>query len=360
VKLSHWFRHNAWLVIGCVVVLMVVQTGTKDAESPPKSGLEQSLSGLDQAERDRLKSRIQAWNQLQAPEQASIRKLHTAVMNDQELADTFENYHAWLASLPGDPDAVRNELQSEPDLQKRVRIVSRYLDQEHNAGSDPQMRPDPTDRYPSAEGLTPRQTPPAGFVMRGPVLNGQEFVSAIEIIAEWCAIPEATHGRSMTDIFEYQLNVLVNLDRKLSLPPNSPVRQMIALREPIRKIIDSIQEEEQSIRIGIDIEDKPINLMLLLIRSIRSEAIRQVNSVSDADLKRLIEDLPEDRRRFLTLNTSPDTRKRVVMLWLEEKHPELWDMIKKYGRFARDSTQLRKKQYRRPDQNRIRPAPQSL
>ena len=360
VKLCLWFRDNVWLIIGCVVVLAIVPSGAKNAESPEDLGLQQALAGMEQTRRDHMNSRIQAWNQLTDTEQESIRRLHTAVSDNDELTETFENYRAWLAGAPGDPDAIRNEILSEPDPRKRVQIVSRHLGRQDSSGPKPAETTGPAviGSPPSSMKPDTRPNPFFGAKMRGPVLIGQEFDSAIEIIAAWCELPDTTHGQSLIDMFEYQLKVISDFDRKLRVIQNGQIRPVVALHKPTLAIINTVKDEERRFLIALEIETKPVNLMLLLIRSIRTEAIRKVNSVSKTDLDRLIEDVSVERQRFLKLNKSQDFRRRLMLLWLEEKHPELWDMVRSYARLTRDPAPGRKTQNRRPDQQRPQPGPQ--
>jgi len=91
------------------------------------------------------------------------------------------------------------------------------------------------------------------------------------------------------------------------------------------------------------IGDDPQALLMLLMRSIRTEDIRQIAMTNSPLLEEYYKSMPIQRRRFVDRFQDKERMMRLAWMWVEEKVPSLMDTMRRYMR----SNQVRP-QNRRP------------
>jgi hypothetical protein len=349
-RIRRWLGENLWLVIGGLVVLMMAPSAARDAETPEMRENRAKIEGMTQTERDLLLSNFDSWRKLSPNDRRSLREMHDVVAKDEELSRTLTEYHTWLAGVSSSSYEVRDRILNETDPEKRLRIIEGHLDRKRKEpgpkqpGDQAPYKPDGGNPDPFFTGL-----------QRGPSLFGRDFENVIDVVAEWADVPQPDGNRTPVVVLKFHLNVLEQAGTKLRdiRSGNGPVR---VPDKVVAKILEAISNEERRDEIAIVVGDNPAALLMLLLRSIRSEDIRRIAMNNGPMLEEFFETLPPQQRLVLNRLPEKEHTMRVTWMWVEKNIPGAMDSMKRFMRFNREPGQGRfQPGNRRPGQQNPRP-----
>jgi hypothetical protein len=334
-RVRRWLGENVWLVIGGGVVLMMAPSAARDAESTEMREHRARIEGMTQTERDLLLSNFDAWGKLTPQDRRNLRDMHDVVSQDEGLSETLTEYHTWLASVSSNSYEFRDRLLTETDSEQRLRMIEGQLDRKRKG-----MGPN---QHGGTQGPDDPASGPEAFftgLQHGPSLFGRDFEEAIDVIGEWSGVPRPTGERTPMVILKYHLNVLEQAGTKLRdmRSGDGPVR---VPGKVVADILNAISNEERRDEIAIVVGDNPAALLILLLRSIRSEDIRRIAMTNGPMLDEFLEKLPPQQRQFL--NRMPDRERtmRLAWMWVEMNIPGAMDSMKRFMRSNREPGQGR-------------------
>jgi hypothetical protein len=357
-RVRRWIAENLWLVIGGLVVLMMAPSAARDAETPEMRANRAKIEGMTQTERDLLLSNFDSWQKLPQKDRLSLRSMHDVVTKDEELSRTLTEYHGWLASVSSSSYESRDRLLNETDPEKRLRMIEGHLDRKRkgpgpNSGT---QEPHPEPYEPDSGNPDPFFT----FLQRGPSLFGRDFENVIDVIAEWSEMPPPEGSRTPVVVLKYHLDVLEQAGTKLRDMRNGdgPVR---VPDKVVSDILNAISNEERRDEIAIVVGDNPGFLLMLLLRSIRSEDVRRIAMTNGPMLEEFFEKLPPQQRLFLNRLPEKERTMRLTWMWVEKNIPGAMDSMKRFMRVNREPGQGRFQPGNRPpvrpnDRKRIVPS----
>jgi hypothetical protein len=345
-----WLGENVWLVIGGCVVLMMAPSAARDAESTEMRENRARIEDMTQTERDLLLSNFDAWRKLPPKDRRRLRDMHDVVSTDEGLSETLTEYHTWLASVSSNSYEFRDRLLTETDSDKRLRMIKGQLDRKRK-GMGPNQQG-------GMQGPNDPATGPEAFftgLQHGPFLFGRDFESVIDVIGEWCGVPRPTGERPPVVVLKYHLNVLDQAGTKLRdmRSGDGPVR---VPGKVVADILNAISNEERRDEIAIVVGNNPTALLILLLRSIRSEDIRRIAMTNGPMLDEFLEQLPPQQR--LDLKRLPDKERtmRLTWMWVERNIPGAMDSMKRFMWANREPGQGRfQPGNRKPGQKNRRP-----
>jgi gas vesicle protein len=333
-RIKGWLGENLWLIIGCVVVLMMAPSVAKDAETPEMRENRTRIEAMTQTERDLVLSNFESWRKLKKNERDSLRKMHEAVSKDEDLSRTLENYHTWLASVSSDSYELRDRLLKEKDPQKRLRMIEGQF-----------KRGGPGGKGHSNPGTGPSFVGPDFMVglQRGPSLLGRDFEAVMVVIGDWAGVPKPPTDRVPMKMLKHHLQVINLAGDKLRTMKTSPRASVRIPEQVVEDYLAAISNRQRREEIALMIGDDPQALLMLLMRSIRTEDIRQIAMTNSPLLEEYYKSMPIQRRRFVDRFQDKERMMRLAWMWVEEKVPSLMDTMRRYMR----SNQVRP-QNRRP------------
>ena len=339
-----WLGENLWLVIGCLVVLMMAPSAAKDAETPEMRENRSRIEAMTQTERDLVLSNFESWQKLKKNERGPLRDMHEAVSKDEDLSRTLENYHTWLASVSSDSYELRDRLLKEKDPQKRLRMIEGHL-----------KRGGPGGNGHSNPGAGPSVDGPDFMIglQRGPSLFGKDFEEVMVVIGDWAGAPKPPSDRVPMKMLKHHLQVINLAGDKLRAMKNSPGTPIRIPEQVVEEYLAAISNLERRDEIALMIGDDPQALLMLLMRSIRTEDIRRIAMTNSPLLEEYYESMPIQRRKFLDRFQGKERTMRLAWMWVEEKVPGLMDTMRRYMR----SNQIRPQNRRPFNQNGNRPSP---
>lgn len=344
-RIRRWLADNLWLLLGCFVVLMIVPSAAKDAETPEMREHRVRIEAMTQTERDLLLSNFETWRRLPRKDRDSIRKMHSAVAEDENLSRTLERFHTWLASVSSDSYEFRDKLLNEPDPLNRLRMIEIQL----NHRSAPVSQPGDGNRGTTG---SPADGPDVmAGLLRGPSLFGTDFEKVISVIARWSGAPDVPPERTPVAILTCHINVIKAAGEKLRTLRRTGKGPVRIPDELVQDILNAIANEERRQEILLTVGDDPQALVMLLLRSIRSEDIRRLAMTNAPMLEEYYQSIPAQRRLFVDRFSGKERIMRLAWMWVEEKIPGAFDTM---GRNMRNNGQQRP--VRRPfNQNFNRP-----
>lgn len=177
-----WLSDYAWLLAGCLFVLIAVKSNADRAEDPDMVANRKRIEAMARTERERLRHNETEFLQLDAQDERRVRDLHEAVCENEKLEKTLDRWHNWLATLPLDQ---REKVLGAKTPQERMEIVRR-LRQEHGRRGGWQGG-----HMPEAPWSRSRQ--PTRF-------RPEDFKAMLRIAAKWCELsaePEQSDPRSV-------------------------------------------------------------------------------------------------------------------------------------------------------------------
>lgn len=355
-RFRRWVGENVWLVIGGFVVLTMAPSAARDAETPGMRANREKIEGMTQTERDLVLSNFDSWQKLPQKERLRLRAVHDAVSKDEELSRTLAEYHTWLASVSSNSFEIRDRILEEPDLEKRLRIIEGHLGRKRKGPqTEPQMAPyKPGTDQPGTD--QPGGDNPDSFlnaIQLGPSLFGRDFEGAIDVIGEWSGVPRPSEAGTAVGVLKYHLDVLEQAGKKLRemRSGNGPVR---VPDKVVTDILNAISNEERRDEIAIVVGDNPAALLMLLLRSIRSEDIRRIAMKNGPMLEEFFEKLPGPQRTFLNRLNEKERTMRLTWIWVEANIPGAMDSMKRFMRVNRESGRFQPGN-RRPGQENSRP-----
>jgi len=156
-------------------------------------------------------------------------------------------------------------------------------------------------------------------------------------------------------VLKYHLNVLDQAGTKLRdmRSGDGPVR---VPGKVVADILNAISNEERRDEIAIVVGNNPTALLILLLRSIRSEDIRRIAMTNGPMLDEFLEQLPPQQR--LDLKRLPDKERtmRLTWMWVERNIPGAMDSMKRFMWANREPGQGRfQPGNRKPGQKNRRP-----
>lgn len=357
-RVKRWFGENAWLVIGGVVVLMMAPSAARDAETREMRANRAKIEGMTQTERDLVLSNFDSWQKLPQKERVSLRAMHDVVSKEKELSDTLAEFHTWLAGVSSNSYEIRDRILDETDPEKRLRIIEGHLGRKRK-GAQPEPYTGPYEPGGSESGSgEPGSDHPDSFlnmIQRGPILVGRDFEDAIDVIGKWCDVSRPSGSPTPVDVLKYHLDVLEQAGTKLRdmRRGDGPVR---VPDKVVADILNAVSNEEQRKQIVNNVSDNPAALLMLLLRSIRSEDIRRIATNNGPMLEEYFEKLPPQQRLFLNRLNEKERKMRLTWMWVEENIPGAMESMKRFMRVNREPGQGRfQPGVRRPGQENPRP-----
>lgn len=333
-RIRGWLGENLWLVIGCLVVLMMAPSAAKDAETPEMRENRTRIEAMTQTERDLVLSNFESWQKLKKNERDPLRDMHKAVSKDEDLSRTLENYHTWLASVSSDSYELRDRLLKEKDPQKRLRMIEGHL-KRGGPGGNGHSNPGTGSSMDGPDFLVGLQ--------RGPSLFGKDFEEVMVVIGDWAGAPKPPTDRAPMKMLKHHLQVIELAGGKLRGMKSSPGEPVRIPEQVVEDYLAAISNRERRDEIAIVIGEEPQALLMLLMRSIRTEDIRRIAMTNSPQLEEYYESMPIQRRKFLDRFQGKDRTMRLAWMWVEDNVPGLMDTMRRYMR----SNQIRP-QNRRP------------
>lgn len=327
-RIRRWLGENLWLVIGCAVVLMIAPSAAREAETPAMRQHRVQIENMTQTQRDLLLSNFDAWRKIPQKDRDRLREMHNVVAWDNELSETLTEFHTWLAGVSSDSYEFRDRILKEKDPRKRLRMIEGHLHgQPTLSNGNSYDSPDGSDAY--LMGL-----------QRGPVLFGRDFEAVMEVIARWAEAPEVPANRTPVTVFKYHIEVIDRAGTKIRnlRSADGPVR---VPEELVVDILDAIGTRDRRDEIAVLVGDNPTALLMLLLRSVRAEDMRQIVMTNRPMLNEFYRSLPAPRQKFLDQMPEKERVMRLAWMWAEDNVPATLDLMKRFLRGNRDPGQGR-------------------
>lgn len=192
-----WLSDYAWLLAGCLFVLVAVRSSAEQAEDASMREHRQRIEEMPSTDRERLRHNQSEFESLSTPEERRCRELHEAVSQNQKLDQTLTAWHNWLATLSIDQ---REKILQTTDPSERIKMIRSYREQERSRRDWSGRR-----TFESQWGRGPG----------GPVrFSPQDYLAMLQVTARWCEIPiEAPGSDAKSVLADHVLIITEMLDR---------------------------------------------------------------------------------------------------------------------------------------------------
>ncbi len=294
-----WLSDYAWLLAGCLFVLVLVQSGSKQAEDASMRENRERIEEMPRTDRERLRHNQNEFESLTADEEKRCRELHKAIAQDNKLDRTLSAWHNWLATLSIDQ---REKIMRTKDTEERIKLIRSVREQQRSRRDWPGRR-----MFDGQWGRGPKPSVRFGT---------QDYEALLQTAGRWCEIPtEPTSQDRKAVLANHVLIVTELLDRvfpgwdrtgtpngpRMSRPrPEFPseLRDSLinAIRDPaIRRMLRDRPDSEQSAA------SQSVMLMSFFVRGLYDEARRLVahQRPTEDDRLAIYLKLPEEKRAEL-------------------------------------------------------------
>lgn len=347
-RLRHFWTECGWLTLGCLFVLMAVQSEANNAETSAMKANRERVEEMTARERERLKTNQEKFRKLSPAEKQSIREFHTAVAADNDLNSTLAAYHHWLGTLPSkERDAVLSA-----DSEHRIEAIERLIAKQRG----PQYKPNGDMTQQEIDGKpirNPRFSLPlwARSNHGGFVFTDTEFRSIVVTLAEWLQTDLRPVEDTKMAALGYRIRVIDLMVTKVSnksRSPNGGGPRPVIPDDLIRAISQSLPKRT-TIRIVSQLRTQPAIFLQTLARTIGAQAnhILETDGPTEAQLDEEYDNMPAQRRREHD-NADDETRSAMlVRSWLDHRHPEMSRLMRRIS-----SIVIQNKPKRNPNQER--------
>ncbi len=318
-RLRTFVKEEAWLLAGCLIVLMMVRSGARDAETREMREHRRAIEKLSQTERDQLRHNHEQFRQLSREEVGQIREVHRSVSDDETLDATLVAYHSWLASIPLER---REEILRESDTRKRIALIEDL--QRHGRPPGPTTGPNPPDGI-------------ASQFRRMQPLSVRDFES---VMAKWLGMPERPSDSTPESILRYHVTIIDRVAERMkkerpSDRPGPDGRPPIVFPEELRKLVfDAVSERDMKIAIMRSSSRSPMAIPVLIVHSIVSIDVKRViahrATGTDDPLGEIRKQAPPRMREMLDAMRPEQREFRLRMFWLERYDRELSVRLNRY------------------------------
>jgi hypothetical protein len=306
-----WIGSNRWYLAGALGVLMIARSEARRAETPVMQSNRQAIEDMSRVERDRLRHNQQQFQKLSKSELKVVKAVHEAVQSDSGLDNTVTRFHAWLATLSL---SQREDLLATSQAEDRLQVVRHLLTAAeavpHDGEVDPEL--DAANRVPYSN-------------LR---ISLPDYERMMLAGAEWAKLPTTPESNSPLDLLELHVSTLAALmDRitpgwrvAVSRPGNRP-RPMFP--DELRRVLF---EQLSDSNLKKMIQDRPavqqnMLVMTLLARGLFDESRRVTRSLrpTAADIERVYESIPEDRRKLLDSMPKEFADRHLQQQWISRR-----------------------------------------
>ena len=167
-----WLSDYAWLLAGCLFVLVAVRTSANRTEDEEMRQIRERIEAMARTDRERLRHNQSEFRQLDAQEERRLRNLHKAVCENEKLEKTLDRWNNWLTTLPLEQ---REKILAAKTPQERIEIVRQLRQGRHGRrgwhGGHTQEPP-----------LWARSKQPTRF-------RPEDYKAMLRIAAKWCGLP---------------------------------------------------------------------------------------------------------------------------------------------------------------------------
>jgi hypothetical protein len=294
-----WLSDYAWLLAGCLFVLVFVQSGSDQAEDASMRENRERIEDMPRTDRERLRHNQSEFESLTADEEKRCRELHNAIAQDDKLDRTLSAWHNWLATLSIDQ---REKIMRTKDTAERIKLIRSVHDQERPRRDWPGRR-----MFDGQWGRGPKSSVRFGT---------QDYEAMLQSAGRWCEIATEPTSRDPKAILAHHVLIVTELldrvfpgwDRfgspngpRMSRPrPEFPaeLRDSLinAIRDPaIKRMLRDRSDSEQSAA------SQSFMLMSFFVRGLFDEARRLVaqQRPTEDDRLAIYLKLPEEKRAEL-------------------------------------------------------------
>lgn len=171
-RILTWLSDYAWLMAGCLFVLVAVRSGADRAEDTGMRENRKRIEEMPRTDRERLQHNQTEFQKLNDQEEKRLRELHEAVNRDEHLNRTLTAWHNWLATLTIEQ---REEIFQAKNHRERMDAIHRLRQDEHG-------RRGPPGRHMLDPQLFRSQKQPVRF-------TPEDYQAMLKVAARWCDVP---------------------------------------------------------------------------------------------------------------------------------------------------------------------------
>lgn len=305
-----WLSDYAWLVAGCLFVLVAVRSNSENAEDADMRRNRERIEAMARTDRDRLRHNQSEFQQLTAQDERRLRELHNAVSSDERLERTLSRWHDWLATLTIEQ---RENVLSAKTPQERMEIVRNLRREQHERS----RRGEWPDRR--------MQEPPWARGKQSMRFRPEDYRAMLNVAARWCQLPTQHEKRdARSELSHHILIVTTLLDKSFpiwdQLPGSETDGQRSFRNRPempasLRDQLINAIEDENTRRMFRDRTEagrsspqqgamQSVMLMTIFARGLFEETRRGVGS----------QPMTEDDRLAIYLNLPPETQREFDQL----------------------------------------------
>jgi hypothetical protein len=301
--------HSALTGILLVLILLVFHEDLKAWDQSLEKN-KTSIQGMTKTEREELLNKYRHFKKLTRDEKRNLRELHKATRKNNDLGEAKTVYSHWLRSL--DPIS-RTELRNEKDLQKRIKLVKKILQEQKSQRNH--RRPGKSDfpfngRFPEDD---------------RPKLSAEELESIFSIIESIIKITEEqrTKLNGMKPL-EKQIAIMTFLLEKRRQPFE---------KKTVEKIIQTIKNEE--ITSNLEQIKRPELRTIMFSKLLAGSLFSQVQiiiseqNLSAEEEKEIFDQLDSSFQDRLLSMPEEERKKRLRMEYLKKKNRPLYENVRK-------------------------------